>query len=100
MRFQHLFPLVAACIVVTLPLAASAAGLDGHRSQYLEACKTSAMAHQASEDGATKHCDCSANVVDKKFTQQEIAQVNDGTAPATLIDRLTSEVRKACATAK
>ncbi|WP_166360210.1 hypothetical protein [Pseudomonas akapageensis] len=99
MRFQHLFSLVAAC-AMALPLTANAAGLDGQRDQYLKACETSAKAHQVSAAGATQHCKCSAEVVDSKFTQEEVGKLNDGTASAALVDRLKTEVHTACGTAK
>jgi hypothetical protein len=99
MRFQYLSCLLATCVMGLAPMT-QAGGLDGERSQYLNACKTSAMAHQASDAVAVKHCECSANVVDQKFTQKEIAQLNDGTAPAALVVRLKSEVQNGCSKAK
>ncbi|MNP80672.1 hypothetical protein D3C76_1788360 [compost metagenome] len=54
------------------------------------------MAHQVSEAGAVKHCNCSADLIDKKFSPQQVAQLNDGTATAKQVEDLKSEVAKAC----
>ncbi|MCY1398717.1 hypothetical protein D3C76_207360 [compost metagenome] len=99
MRSQHLFSLVAAC-ALALPLTALAEWQADEKAKYMEACETAAMNNQVSQSSATQHCDCSADVIDKKFTKEEVAELNSGGPRVALQNRLISEVQKTCGKAK
>ncbi|MOA43502.1 hypothetical protein D3C78_1656650 [compost metagenome] len=99
MRSQHLFALVTAC-ALALPLTAQAEWPADEKAKYMDACETAAMNNKVSKSVATQHCECSAGVIDKKFTKDEVAELNSGGPRVALQNRLISEVQKACGTAK
>ncbi|UVJ45696.1 hypothetical protein NVV94_09160 [Pseudomonas sp. LS1212] len=98
MRFQPLFSLIVAC-AMTLPLSAHADWPKGEREKYMDDCEAAAMQNKVSKSTALKHCDCSAKVIDKKFTKTEVEELNRDGPRVALVNRLLSEVEKTCGTA-
>jgi len=80
MRLIRLFAL-AAPLALLLPLSAHAAWPNGVKAQYMSDC-TKAASQTVNPAEAKKHCSCGADVLEKKFTTQEIAQLMDKNNPA------------------
>lgn len=80
-------------LAMLVPLAAQAAWPEGARQQYMSDCVATAT-QTVSKEKATAHCDCGAQVIDKKFSTAEIQQLMSKTPPPTvaLRDRLQQEV--------
>ncbi|MDR6608888.1 hypothetical protein [Pseudomonas synxantha] len=79
MRLIRLFA-VAAPLALLLPLSAHAAWPANSKKQYMEDC-TAAAQKSVNPAQATKSCACGADVLEKKFTTQEIAQLMDKNNP-------------------
>ena len=79
MRLTRLFAL-AAPLALLLPLSAHAAWPAGVKAQYMSDC-TKAASQSVNPAEANKHCACGADVLEKKFTTQEIAQLMDPKTP-------------------
>ncbi|MGH8387035.1 MAG: hypothetical protein ACRESJ_16325 [Pseudomonas sp.] len=79
MRLIRLFA-VAAPLALLLPLSAHAAWPAGVKAQYMGDC-TTAASKSINPAEAKKHCACGADVLEKKFTTQEIAQLMDKNNP-------------------
>ena len=80
MRLIRLFAF-AAPLALLLPLSAHAAWPNGVKAQYMSDC-TKAASQTVNPAEAKKHCSCGADVLGKKFTTQEIAQLMDKNNPA------------------
>jgi hypothetical protein len=81
MRLIRLFAF-AAPLAMLLPLSAHAAWPAGVKAKYMEDC-TIAASKSVNPAEAQKHCACGADVLEKKFTTQEIAQLMDPKTPPT-----------------
>jgi hypothetical protein len=79
MRLPRLFAF-AAPLALMLPLSAYAAWPVGVKAQYMSDC-TKAASQSVNPVEAQKHCSCGADVLEKKFTTQEIAQLMDKNNP-------------------
>jgi hypothetical protein len=92
MRLTRLFAF-AAPLVLLLPLSAHAAWPTGVKAQYMSDC-TKAASQSVNPAEAQKHCACGADVLEKKFTTQEIALLMDKQNPpgADLSQRALKEI--------
>ena len=92
MRLIHLFAF-AAPLSLLLPMSAQAAWPAGAKAKYMEQC-TTAASQSVPMNVAQKHCGCGADVLEKKFTTLEIAQLmNPKTQPpAELQTRALNEI--------
>ncbi|RON20839.1 hypothetical protein BK660_17505 [Pseudomonas brassicacearum] len=92
MRLTRLFAF-AAPLALMLPLSAHAAWPAGVKAQYMSDC-TKAASQKLNMAEAQKHCACGAEVLDKKFTSQEITQLMDKNNPpgAELSQRALKEI--------
>ncbi|MBT9268519.1 MULTISPECIES: hypothetical protein [Pseudomonas] len=81
MRLIRLFAF-AAPLALLLPLSANAAWPAGVKDKYMNDC-TSAASKSVNPAEANKHCACGADVLEKKFTTQEISQLMDPKTPPT-----------------
>ncbi|WP_085722948.1 hypothetical protein [Pseudomonas sp. R37(2017)] len=79
MRLIRLFA-IAAPLALLLPLSAHAAWPAGVKEQYMGDC-TKAASQSINPAEAKKHCACGADVLEKKFTTKEIAQLMDSKTP-------------------
>ncbi|MFJ2711738.1 hypothetical protein ACIOZM_12725 [Pseudomonas sp. NPDC087346] len=79
MRLIRLFAF-AAPLAMLLPLSAQAAWPAGVKAQYMNDC-TAAASKSVNPTVAKQHCTCGADVLEKKFTTQEIAQLMDKNTP-------------------
>lgn len=79
MRLIRLFA-YAVPLALLLPLSANAAWPAGVKAQYMNDC-TAAASKSVNPAEANKHCACGADVLEKKFTTQEIAQLMDKNTP-------------------
>ena len=79
MRLIRLFA-IAAPLALLLPLSAHAAWPAGVKAKYMGDC-TKAASQSINPAEAKKHCACGADVLEKKFTTQEIAQLMDPKTP-------------------
>jgi hypothetical protein len=79
MRVIRLLAL-AAPLAMLLPLSAQAAWPAGVKAKYMQDC-TIAASKSVNPSEAQKHCACGADVLEKKFTTQEIAQLMDPKTP-------------------
>ncbi|WP_191486762.1 hypothetical protein [Pseudomonas sp. FEN] len=80
MRLTHLFAF-AAPLALLLPLSAQAAWPAGAKASYMKDC-VGAASQSVNPTVAKQHCTCSADVLEKKFTTQEISQLMDAKTPA------------------
>lgn len=89
----HQFLALAAPFALLLPISAQAAWPAGEKANYMKDC-VAAASQSVDAKTATSHCDCGANVLEKKFTTDEIKQLlNTKTPPpAALRDRALTEV--------
>jgi len=92
MRFIHLFAL-AAPLALLLPLSAQAAWPAGVKASYMKDC-TAAASQGVNPELAKQHCTCGADVLEKKFTTEEIKQLMDAKNPpsADLGNRALKEI--------
>ena len=92
MRLIRLFA-VAAPLALLLPLSAHAAWPAGLKAKYMTDC-SAAASKSINPSEAQKHCACGADVLDKKFTTQEIAQLMDPKTPPSneLAQRALTEI--------
>lgn len=92
MRLLTLVPLAATLALLT-PLAAEAAWPPGAKQQYMSDCVATAK-QDVDSSKASKHCTCGADVIEKKFSTEEIQQLMSTNPPPTveLRDRLTDAV--------
>lgn len=92
MRFHYLLAL-AAPFALLLPINAQAAWPAGEKANYMKDC-VAAASQSVDAKTATSHCECGANVLEKKFTTDEIKQLlNTKTPPPpALRDRALTEV--------
>ena len=92
MRLIRLFA-IAAPLALLLPLSAHAAWPAGVKAQYMGDC-TKAASQSINPAEAKKHCACGADVLEKKFTTQEIAQLMDPKTPPSkeLAQRALTEI--------
>jgi hypothetical protein len=67
-------------LVLLLPLSAQAAWPKGVKEQYMNDC-TKAASQSVNPTVAKQHCTCGADVLEKKFTTQEISQLMDKNTP-------------------
>ncbi|CAI8826046.1 Lipoprotein [Pseudomonas sp. IT-P253] len=81
MRLIRLIAL-AAPLAMLLPLSAQAAWPAGVKAKYMQDC-TIAASKSVNPSEAQKHCACGADVLEKKFTTQEISQLMDPNNPPT-----------------
>lgn len=63
-------------LALLLPLSAQAAWPAGAKASYMEDC-TIAASKSVTPEVANKHCACGADVLEKKFTTEEIKQLMD-----------------------
>ncbi|WDR34316.1 hypothetical protein NN484_17565 [Pseudomonas serboccidentalis] len=83
MRLIRLFAF-AAPLALLLPLSANAAWPAGVKAQYMKDCTAAASQNnKVNTAEAEKHCGCGADVLEKKFTTQEISQLMDPKTPPT-----------------
>ncbi len=76
MRLKQLLPLASA-IALLLPLGANAAWPAGGKAKFMEECTTAAKAQEGvSAAAAQKHCSCTANSAESKFSEAELAKLN------------------------
>jgi len=83
MRLTHLFAFAAplAPLALLLPLSAQAAWPAGAKDAYMKDC-IGAASQSVNPTVAKQHCTCGADVLEKKFTTQEITQLmNSKTLP-------------------
>ena len=80
-------------LALLAPLTAQAQWPAGAREQYMSDCVATAT-QSVSTERATAHCACGAEVIDKKFSTEEIQQLMSKAPPptVTLRDRLQKEV--------
>jgi len=81
MRLIRLFAF-ATPLALLLPLSANAAWPAGVKAKYMSDC-TSAASKSVNPAEANKHCACGADVLEKKFTTEEISQLMDPKTPPT-----------------
>ncbi|MGY3172375.1 hypothetical protein ACVWYU_001752 [Pseudomonas sp. TE12234] len=79
MRLIRLIAL-AAPLALILPLSAQAAWPPGLKNQYMADC-SKAASQSVNPAQAKKSCSCGADVLEKKFTTQEIGQLMDKNNP-------------------
>ncbi|MFY0727985.1 hypothetical protein [Pseudomonas sp. NFX15] len=92
MRLIRLIAL-AAPLAFLLPLSAHAAWPAGQKEQYMKDC-SAAASKSVNAAQAQKSCSCGAEVLEKKFTTQEIGQLMDKNNPpsAALAQRALKEI--------
>ncbi|MFJ2364605.1 hypothetical protein ACIPIN_13040 [Pseudomonas sp. NPDC087697] len=92
MRLIRLIAL-ASPLVMLLPLSAQAAWPAGAKENYMKDC-IGAASQSVNQTVAKQHCTCGADVLEKKFTTQEITQLmNPKTLPpADLRTRALNEI--------
>jgi hypothetical protein len=98
MRLQSLLALTA----LLLPLAATAENgkfPPGKEAAFMAQCKQVAIGKGLSEAKATDHCQCGAAVIKKKFSSEQIEDLdsNDG-VDANLMKEAQAAVHQACPT--
>ncbi|KIH82683.1 hypothetical protein [Pseudomonas batumici] len=92
MRLTHLFAF-AAPLALLLPLSAQAAWPAGAKDAYMKDC-VGAASQSVNANVAKQHCTCGANVLETKFTTQEIQQLMNSKTlpPAELRERALKEI--------
>ncbi|MCU1753065.1 hypothetical protein [Pseudomonas sp. 6D_7.1_Bac1] len=92
MRLIRLFAL-ATPLALLLPLSAQAAWPAGVKASYMKDC-TAAASQSVNPELAKQHCTCGADVLEKKFTTEEIKQLMDPKNPpsADLSNRALKEI--------
>ncbi|MGA8134041.1 hypothetical protein [Pseudomonas sp.] len=92
MRLIHLFAF-AAPLALLLPLSAQAAWPPGAKASYMKDC-VGAASQSVAPNVAQKHCTCGADVIEKKFTAQEITQLMNSKTmpPEDLRERALNEI--------
>ncbi|MEX6665032.1 hypothetical protein [Pseudomonas sp. W2-17] len=91
-------------LALTLPLSAHAAMDAKTKTSYMNECTTAATQSNPSMDAnAVKaHCECGAQQINQKFSDKEIASLNDKTTPPStdMTSRLQAAVSKNCLNGK
>ncbi|KAB0489750.1 hypothetical protein [Pseudomonas vancouverensis] len=92
MRLIHLFAF-AAPLALMLPLSAQAAWPPGLKDKYMKDC-SAAASQSVNAAQAKTSCTCGADILEKKFTAQEISQLMDPNTPPTtqLAQRALKEI--------
>ncbi|WP_248799963.1 hypothetical protein [Pseudomonas sp. MWU13-2105] len=92
MRLIHLFAF-AAPLALLLPLSAQAAWPAGAKASYMKDC-VGAASQSVNPTIAKQHCTCGADVLEKKFTTEEITQLMNSKTmpPAELRTRALNEI--------
>ncbi|KAA8712891.1 hypothetical protein [Pseudomonas cannabina] len=101
MKFSRLSALLA-CATVLAPWGAQAAMDKPAHDKFTQECVAAAKQQNLNTKTAAAHCECSAKVVNEKFTPAEIASLSDTkTAPAPgLTQKLQKLVTENCTQAK
>lgn len=94
MRFLSV---VLASTFALLSVAANAGEWpSGTKNKFIEQCQLQATSKNIAADVAARNCTCNANVIENKFTTDEIKKFNAGTPTPDMTKRLLSEIAAAC----
>ncbi|PHN37213.1 hypothetical protein [Pseudomonas amygdali] len=101
MKLSRLSALLA-CAAVTAPWGAQAAMEKTVQDTFTQECIAAANQHKQDAKAAQAHCDCSARVVNKEFSQQEIEALssNDSAPAPALTQKLQKLVAENCTKSK